>query len=283
MKNIVTFLALAGVLICGPRWVAAEDINRTDADEVTWQIKGSSDIGLAISSQGIVYNTEGLINVHEDFPFIVTPSTFEILGIAVSTKDLSSAPTTYPNPNQAISQPRYPGPLIFQQYFYVGRSTHNFTSTVTVSGYDSTGSSRTLKLVLSTAPVSTGFAYVYISSIVFSIFATTQPIDNVLSYISIGSTYTVGLANDIRGTDDVYATWENSVVQSSRTIDATYNTWTPNAVPNYSLALSTTLAGNTAGGAGTNIRALGNVYGISYRAKQSPPRRLAPNRLLYLP
>lgn len=273
MKKLLTSLALIAAA-CAPRWAAAEGVKYTDRDIVSFKQKASSDVALGVSSMGVVYNTEGLVSVREPFPFLIAPTTISILTVRVSTSQLAAAPTTYPNAATSIAQPQYPAVLWFNLDFEIGKTTHSLMSTATVSGIDSTGSSRTVRIKISSAGATSGVAFVRISSITYGIFSSTRPLDNVNATLTVGTTNQIGLANDI--TDDgLYAVWENNVLQTSVTYNAGYNTWTPNALPNYALVTSTYLVTE----AGTsNKKTLNNYYELLYRAYQSPPRRLRPDR-----
>lgn len=276
MKKTITALVLLLPLFVYfalmPRQTVAEDIKRSDADIVTWQIGASSDIALGVSSQGIVYNTEGLVNVREAFVYLTAPSTFNVVSLVVTTTSLTAAPTyfwgTSGNSIQRITQPRFPSPIIFKVDFQSGQSTQVFKATATVSGTDSTGSSRTVHVQISSHVASTGYAYTYISTITIGVFNTTGPHNNGVAYLSFGTTNQIGLANDILSPGDVYAAWENNVSQSSITANSDYNTWTPNILPNYDVTTSSMVR---------------NRHSVLYRAPQSPPRRVGPGMLMNLP
>lgn len=275
MKKIIASLLLLSAAACAPRWAMAEGIKRTPSDIATWQIKGSTDVGLGISSHGVVYNTEGLVSVREPFPFIVAPASGAILNHSTATVGLVS------NGGVGLTglvQPRYPTPITLAAHYTNNTTSASvvFNATVTITGIDSTGATRTSRLALNpgTFP-NTGFAYASISTITIGIVNSTgAAIDGSGVgpdvFISFGSTGTIGLANDI--TDGgMYASWQNNVLQTSITYNAGFNTWTPNATPNYSLTVSTALAGNQ------NPKALNNYYEVLYRAHQSPPDRNRPD------
>lgn len=267
MKRSITLLAAVGGCLLLQALAHAEDIKRTDRDIVTWQQKGSTQIAVGVSSGGILYMEEGLVGIHQSFPFLVAPTSTSILDLSVTTTSLTAGSTTvYYSTGAAgnarfVSQPRYPSPLVFNIWFDVGRTTYNISSTITVSGFDSTGSSRTENVRFSTNTVRTGFAYVKVSTICFGVDSTTSAYGNINAHLTVGTTDIIGLSNDILSADDVFAVWENQVFQSSMTINADFNTWRPNAIPNYVLATSSSIA---------------NRYDIDYRARQSPPRRLKP-------
>jgi len=259
MKKSLTLLAVVGGLmfIGGP--LHAEDIKRTNADVVSFNHKASSEMALAVSSHGTVYNTDGLVNVRENFPYVVAPSTIAIASLRFSTAALWDGATNIPA--ISITQPRYPTPLIFQLTFGIATTTESWTSTVTVSGFDSKGSSRTINLTLSTNAVTTGVAFVRVSSISVGVGNSTTTHNNNLAFITVGSTNTLGLANDILSPNDMYAWWENGVLQSSNTVNADFDTISLNSVPGYSV-----------------LNSSATRYEGLYRARQSPPHISHPQR-----
>lgn len=268
MKNFL--ISLAFVLGMGS-WASAEVFPRTTSDVITYQSKASSDIALAVSSLNVIYNTEGIGNVHESFAFLTAPTTTSILDTVLSTTDLVANATNFPNGANGINQPKYPSPLIINFDFEVGRGTYAFTSTVTVSGIDSVGSSRTVVMYVTTNVASTGFAYARISSITFSVFSTSAPgvvpYNNSRLHLNLGTTNQIGLVTDILEPSDVYATWENGTLITSATIvNAGFNTWTPQAGPNGPQKYADQFSTSTI------------HYEVYERVRQSPPHRIKPRR-----
>lgn len=277
MKKLLTFLALLSIGAVWPRWAAAENIKRSDRDIATWQHKGSSQVALGISSHGIVYNEQGLSVTHESFRFLATPSTFSIFEGITTTSTLAALPAgTASGPqgifNGGITQPRYPSPITvnFTHHPVASNSTSTFVSTITISGFDSTGSSRTVKLRVSSMTASTGFAFAYISSVTLGVFSSTRLYNNASAVLTLGTTNQIGLAVDIVDSGDAFASVENNTNISSFTINAAFNTYQP-TVP---LVRTTT---TTVNGAYT-IGPLGNTHELWYRVRQSPPHRKVPDR-----
>ena len=271
MKKYLTLLTLFTIAALSPRWLMAEDIKRSPRDILTHTIGSSTDVALGISSGGVVYNTEGLVNVREVFAFITAPSTSAIISSGTHITVASNTATHWPDGSNSLNQPPYPSPLIFNLTFNAGTSTKTWLATATVSGIDSKGSSRTVRVVVTTTPASTNHAFVKISSISIGVFQSSETeadLDNHFLTLTVGTTYQIGLANDVLSPGDVYAWYENEKLITSATVNAQYDWVQPRNLPNYSVSFST----------GQDAWLLGNRYEGLYRVRQSPPTREKPGR-----
>lgn len=253
MKKII---ALTAILAFSFAVKARADTSpNTPQDIVTFEQKGSSTVALGVSSIGVVYADEGLVNVQQTWLDLPAPSTISVFSILATTGAIDDG--RYTVGVTTIVQPPYAAVIGVQASFNLGTATTVITSTMLITGFDSVGSSRTEYVRFSTVAAKTLWAYSHISSITFiNTTITTHAVDSDLYvYLAVGSTNTYGLINDIQNANDVYGVTEANTHVSSATINADYNTYTPVTRP-------------------TGVR----EYLLNMRVRKSPPHRKHPDQ-----
>ena len=204
----------------------AANISNPTSDIFTYQYKGSSNVAIALSNEGLLNMQDGIQSLHESFD-TVTMSSIGIINVQVSTTILASRSTTYTEA-AFITQPNYP--QVLSLWVAVSTTSAAFIptlSTVTITGLNARGGSITELVVASSTRVNlTNNAFAYISSITWSNLAaySSPTLVNSTIYLTVGSTGTVGLSMDGQVSDDVYKVRSWGVHATSFTYTPTYDT-----------------------------------------------------------
>lgn len=191
-------------------------------NKVRWDIDGSSESSVVISSADVLYMPEGIGASIEHFDAPPAISTFGVLNVKVSTTIFLARSTTFISSDMLPLL--YPQAISLAAWVNLETATNTFISTAIITGLNAAGNLVRETVTVTTTPRVTTTAFLLISSVTFSkqdsIFSTTTRD----IWLAIGSTGTYGLTSDIELAGDVYRinAWGN--VCSSCTVNVLRDT-----------------------------------------------------------
>lgn len=281
MKKLLTALLVLGGLVLTTSAQASTGGSdaplRSSNDTITYEIQGTTDVGMGVNDQGRFYSTVGIYNQEDVFlsPQAASSDALKNAGFTATTGSvINGGAATFLQSDISSQTATVPRNITIYSSCTIGAATTTLTGYATFYGIDNLGNFVSEMIKFTTGPVlqSTGVivapflgstttpqnfgqgrvAFAVVSSITVQITSMTESFGQTqVSPVKfmIGWGNRLGLSNNITEVSDIYKIVEGpiNVAVAPNLVDPIYDTYIPSSVPD----------GNRS-------------YRVRYRVKSSP-------------